>query len=621
MADVHEGAVCSSEVPLEDQGDLEIPFKGWSKEDLDECVSRLDLEKVTQLISTMMEEAVVVTDDSYDSDEHLDRPKERWAPLGAAVSSPPPSCSGEGGYYEEDQMRLLEEEQDRLNNSLFSLTTHFAQVQFRLKQIVEAPTEHKEDLLKELEEFAHRGIPDVESVSLSVAKHREENDDVDHEEILTEQRKKQQELILQLKSQLEDLETYAYQTGHSVLPTNQVVEKQKVIIDQLRNKLHMEIDDLGKLTAEDLRKVVDNAIGQIVNPAKVKEKLVEQLKTQITDLERFISFLQGEATSPGPLGSRCTCPVHGPMGKETGKHGERLSESEKDSTTKKLHQTTLSIMKQALTVLQIFAISQFGCGGREFQRNLLKRTTKGNHWGDLRAKLEIAIDEVTRHAEQQEKYGMPLDSDYTSDSEDAPVIQCNQALVSAVRKDLAMALRDLLQHGLMEVGQSSSLIPFGCFPNRRRREEKTETKMMHAWDIFLKYYDMKHGKEYNETPARKLSDAFSLEMVGGKAITTKQTLLSAIHEVMETHIPLKRSEDSQLKAWVCIALNEKKLVNWLRLILRTSSLIEFYYQPWSYVVKTGFDDGLASLEKLGKFNFNLPVDMAVRPFNNIRDAF
>lgn len=42
---------------------------------------------------------------------------------------------------------------------------------------------------------------------------------------------------------------------------------------------------------------------------------------------------------------------------------------------------TLDIMKKTLTVLQIFAISQFGCGGRDFQKNVLKRTTKGNHWG------------------------------------------------------------------------------------------------------------------------------------------------------------------------------------------------------------------------------------------------
>ena len=35
-----------------------------------------------------------------------------------------------------------------------------------------------------------------------------------------------------------------------------------------------------------------------MNPAKVKEKLVDQLKTQIIDLERFISFLQGKKNFP-----------------------------------------------------------------------------------------------------------------------------------------------------------------------------------------------------------------------------------------------------------------------------------------------------------------------------------
>ena len=49
------------------------------------------------------------------------------------------------------------------------------------------------------------------------------------------------------------------------------------------------------------------------------------------------------------------------------------------------------------------------------------------------------------------KANTPVDSDYTSDNEDAPIISCNQALTSAVRKDLAMALAELLQHGLMMV--------------------------------------------------------------------------------------------------------------------------------------------------------------------------
>jgi hypothetical protein len=50
--------------------------------------------------------------------------------------------------------------------------------------------------------------------------------------------------------------------------------------------------------------MVDNAISQMVNPIKTKEQLLTQLKTQIADLERFISFLQSEASSPGPLGAK-----------------------------------------------------------------------------------------------------------------------------------------------------------------------------------------------------------------------------------------------------------------------------------------------------------------------------
>ena len=47
-------------------------------------------------------------------------------------------------YTEGEQLRRLEEEQEQLNSSLLALTSHFAQVQFRLKQIVDAPAEEKE---------------------------------------------------------------------------------------------------------------------------------------------------------------------------------------------------------------------------------------------------------------------------------------------------------------------------------------------------------------------------------------------------------------------------------------------------------------------------------------------
>jgi hypothetical protein len=46
------------------------------------------------------------------------------------------------------------------------------------------------------------------------------------------QRVKQKELISQLKTQLEDLEKYAYETGEAGLPQSVVMERQKVIIGE-----------------------------------------------------------------------------------------------------------------------------------------------------------------------------------------------------------------------------------------------------------------------------------------------------------------------------------------------------------------------------------------------------
>lgn len=68
----------------------------------------------------------------------------------------------------------------------------------------------------------------------------------------------------------------------------------QVIIDELIKKLDVNLnEDIGNLSPEELRQRVDAAIAQIVNPARVKEQLVDQLKTQIRDLEMFINFIQG----------------------------------------------------------------------------------------------------------------------------------------------------------------------------------------------------------------------------------------------------------------------------------------------------------------------------------------
>lgn len=186
------------------------------------------------------------------------------------------------------RIKSLEDEQEMLSSSLLALTSHFAQVQFRLRQIVDSAPEERDGLLQSLEEFAFRGIPEVTKLDVG-----------EHEHLfkaMERQRARQFELIDQLRKQLTDVEKFAYDSGSKVLPQSVLVEKQKVIIDELKNKLNLNVcdDDLPQLTTEELRCQVDNALVELVGPTKMKDTLVGQLKTQIVDLERFVAYLQCE---------------------------------------------------------------------------------------------------------------------------------------------------------------------------------------------------------------------------------------------------------------------------------------------------------------------------------------
>ncbi|XP_054161353.1 RUN domain-containing protein 1-like [Oppia nitens] len=537
-----------------------------------------------------------------------------------------------------NRLRQLEEEQEMLNTSLMALTSHFAQVQLRLKQIVDANDDQREDLLKELEQFANRGIPDIRQPQIDLMNDKEDGEHKVTEDTLELQRNKQKELIEKLKEQLEDLEKYAYETGdHESIPSSMLIEKQTVIIEQLKGKLSLNIDELDKCTTDELRKQVDKAIREIVNPVIMKEQLVGQLKTQITDLERFIQFLQGEEQEK----CSCDCPLHGNCQKSVemydplkaqdmqNRHNDRNKKSKNNCNNHKdddANETAIKMIRRALTILQVFTFAQFGCNGpmngRHFERNILKKSSKGNHWGDLRARLELAIDRIL--AIYQEKHSN--DSDYTSDSDETPTnLLCTEKLISTVRKDLATALRDLLQHGLsgntgddfVSDVSATSLLSWGCFSTRSH----LVPRQMHAWDVLLKYYELKNGLKYNSCPARRLSQSFNLEIVGGLAITPKQTLLSCIDDIIESHTRLKRSPDSHFKAFVCAALNEGKLCQWLRLIVKSRTIVENFYDNWSYIVSTGFDDTLRALDKLSEVRFHLPTDLAIRQLQNIHDVF
>ncbi|VDP19418.1 unnamed protein product [Soboliphyme baturini] len=86
---------------------------------------------------------------------------ERWSPLGAPACDERHSTDNSLSEHKNSRLVQLEEEQEKLSSALLALSTHFAQVQFRLQQICKASEGEKEKLLKELEEFAFKGCPDI----------------------------------------------------------------------------------------------------------------------------------------------------------------------------------------------------------------------------------------------------------------------------------------------------------------------------------------------------------------------------------------------------------------------------------------------------------------------------
>ncbi|KAF6736736.1 RUN domain-containing protein 1 [Oryzias melastigma] len=417
------------------------------------------------------------------------------------------------------------------------------------------------------------------------------------------------------------------------------MERQKVIIDELIKKLDVNLnEDIGNLSPEELRQRVDAAIAQIVNPARVKEQLVEQLKTQIRDLEMFINFIQDEVGNPllSDGAHRHQPQAAGTNGRAPGgkKKGESLHESSVQVKTvwtavrigwfsssvdpdqaDRMRESGLQLIQRALAVLQIFAASQFGCASGHVPPNMWSRESGGRDYGPLLQRLEAAAEKVRVLGSRRHPSVEHVVS-YTSSSSS---LGARDELTSAVRKELAMALKDLLAHGLFSPSQAVSLVlaPISCL-----LPYTPTSHSMHPWELFVKYYHSKNGKAFVESPARQLSQSFSLHVGAGPVtVTPKQSLLWAVHTVLKEHGRYKRGPDSEFKALVCMALNEQRLVSWLNLLCKSGTLIHPHYQPWSYMAQTGFEGALRILGRISHLRFDLPVDLAVRQLKNIKDAF
>uniref|UniRef100_A0A914QFL5 RUN domain-containing protein n=1 Tax=Panagrolaimus davidi TaxID=227884 RepID=A0A914QFL5_9BILA len=259
----------------------------------------------------------------------------------------------------------------------------------------------------------------------------------------------------------------------------------------------------------------------ILEPIKEKEQLVDQLQTQIIDLENFVSFLQKEsaancANSPIPTISPDSPNPY--------------------SSTRALQSINRNPPKRQTSMFGLI-------GAKKFEKNELKNTPRGNHYGDQRAQLEIIVNDVIEILKKYSIVTLDLDEINTIPQDDE---QRNQELfewseeevVSVFRKEFCPALRALLEHGMKsEVSQSSSLMGlgvFGCFPDRTAKAAKAAAAqsgshssgfpLSHVWDVVLYFYEDRKHKELNDGSVGKLSQTFKLDNVSGKQITSKEKI-------------------------------------------------------------------------------------------------
>ena len=249
----------------------------------------------------------------------------------------------------------------------------------------------------------------------------------------------------------------------------------------------------------------------------MKEQLIMQLKTQITDLERFINYLQGEVSTES-LACTCACPIHT---SGTAQNFNSQKKSQGNSADLESNASSLSNVRKIVALLHMYIMSQMGCTS---QSQKTKKKDKIYSWRDLRTRLDIAVEHVLETVANSKFCNKDVTEDfnYYSDS-DSVIPQYDVKIATAVRKHLAVCIRDLIQHGSTTDAVSTSVVPFvGCFAPKTN----VSSSSLHAWEIILKYYEIKNGYHYNSSPFQKLSQSFNLDLNGKQNTSSKQVLKS-----------------------------------------------------------------------------------------------
>ena len=549
---------------------------------------------------------------------------------------------------------MMESEDETRDNTLIALATHFAKVQFRLKQIVSADGQRKEDLLKELEEFAFQGCPGSMTYDTAAAG---ENGSTEA------QRQRRSDLMEKLRDQLRDLEECARSVenegsgedeGRSGRGTD-LAQKQHLIIEELRRRFDLQFGDLESMSTEEVKKEVSKAVKGIES----KKDLVTQLTTQVSDLHRYIAYLRDDQThrsvaqplrpslrSASPLPSArpkhvsfadereeddsCSSssglpqfrPLHtsmvasraspdpGPLlGNMSDSGGVQCSVDSSemawmgDSTP--LYQCkapddlrlSLLVMRKTLTVMQMLTLWQCGGSFHCLPRYVADGHRKRYH-SALRC-LEVAVDRIAILTTSLADPGLSKNM----------AVALETDLHEEVSMSLADSLRVLLEHGLINGGGGAGPGK-GCVSvwGSWGRATVADDKDCPAWRVFQFYYGVKNGNDYSTKPDQLLSSSFSLPI--GSSSSIKKTLLAAIFRVENTYVNCRNmSKDTKFRALVCEGFNLCHLAEWFRIVATHPTVADELYTSSSFLASTGFRPAIAYLENLKDNPSCQPVEL------------
>lgn len=421
--------------------------------------------------------------------------------------------------------------------------------------------------------------PSTDNLSIAEQQDNEDEPDIDNElpPMEKDDRRHQHiELIRKLRLQLRDLERYAYERGElDLVPPSVLAERQTVIIDTLKEKLSLNIclDEIEKLGLDELKKQVDKQVHDLIDPMITKEHLLSQLKTQLTDLERYIAQLR-LSNRKSHDGESCSCQLHGCLSNS----GEMPTPPESSDGQVKYNDDAA--------------------------------------WSLHIDRIVLAVDSLVNLFTLEPQYRRTSDK-----SIDENLVE------SVVRRQLVPAIKDLLSYGLIDpssIPRPNSYISllldpyyllssFTCFPTSQKASNGRYLMgdKPHVWDVINDYFCSRNEPEFKTSSVKTLSQSFNLEpsISGPIKITSKQALLIAVDDIIETLSKCKpNGPESHFRAFIYTALNRSKLSTWLRLVFKNKSTTRKYYHNFSFVSQPDkMDKFLRIIEGLHQIEFNLNV--------------